>query len=61
MIPVTSAIVFALYSITACLANSPPIYHPAPAPYHPAPVHPAPAPYHPAPIHHAAPYAPAPY
>merc|ERR1712110_158657 len=55
MIPVTSAIVFALYSITACLANSPPIYHPAPAPYHPAPApyHPAPAPYHPAPYHPA--------
>merc|ERR1712088_1085186 len=58
MIPVTSAIVFALYSITACLANSPPIYHPAPAPYHPAPYHPAPKPvYHPAPkaAYHPAP------
>ena len=37
MIGVTSAIVFVIYSISACAADSPPIYHPAPLPYHPAP------------------------
>ena len=65
MIGVTSAIVFAVCSIAACAADSPPIlpYHPAPAPYHPAPAPYHPAPYPPAPAYHPAPkpaYHPAP-
>ena len=65
MIGVTSVFVFVIYSISASAADSPPIYHPAPLPYHPAPYHPAP--YHPAPpkpaVYHPAPkaaYHPAP-
>ena len=67
MFGATSVVVLAIYSISACAADSPPIL-PPPAPHHSAPYHPAPyhpAPYHaPAPVYHPAPkaaYHPAPH